>query len=196
MIGFQGHTETPKVHPMPITPARPDIADLSLRVFDRALHPELYSRTTTARFKSGEFNCVLSLGEAGHVVLISIDGESVCETLLDKSVSLPQRGQRLAFPLATEREAELTLAGAFRWDTRISFETFDRPGYVAAHERWEADARRAFISQEFDNGHRLLPPALSGMSLDLSGDFISLQAWHTFPDNLAVCRVQSRYERI
>jgi|GEM_PF-3700733 len=181
---------------MPITPARRDLSDLSLRVFDRALHPELYSRTTTARFKSGEFNCVLTLGEAGHVVLISIEGESVCETLLDKSIVLPQRGQRLGFPLVAEREAELTLAGVFRWDTRIEFETFDRAGYFAAHERWEADARRAFISEEFSNGQRLLPPALSGMSLDLSGDFVSLQAWHTFPDNLAICRVQSRYKRI
>jgi len=181
---------------MPITPARPDLADLSLRVFDRALHPELYPQTTTARFKSGEFSCVLSLGKAGHVILISLEGESACETLLDKSIALPQRGQQLAASVTSKHEADLTLAGVLRWDTQVEFETFDREGYVTAHERWEADARRAFISQEFSNGHRLLPPALSGLSLDLSGDFILIQAWHTFPDNLAVCRVHSRYERI
>ena len=181
---------------MPTSPARPDLSELSLRLFDRAIHPELYPSSTTARLNTGGLSCVMSLGEAGHVMTISVDGESVCETLLDTSLSLPQRGQLLAFPLTTGREAELAVAGGFRWDTRVEFETFQREGYLAAHERWEADARRAFISYEFASGHRLKPPALSGLSLDLSGDFILLQAWHTFPDNLAVCRVMSRYERL
>ena len=181
---------------MPITPARPDLSELSLRLFDRTLHPELYPTTTTARLKTGDFDCVLSLGEAGHVITISAEGESVCETLLDASISLPLRGQLIAFPPTAGREAELSIAGVFRWDTRVEFETFPREGYLAAHERWEADARRAFISHQFESEHRLKPPALSGMSLDVSGHFISLQAWHTFPDNFAICRVMSRYERI
>ena len=175
---------------------RPDLAELSFRVFDRALHPELYPSVVSAVLQSGEFDCVLSLGEAGHVFRISVNGESVCETLLHKSIALPQRGQLLTFALADEREAELNLGGVFQWDTRVELETFDREGYFAAQERWEADARRAFLSREFACAHRLLPPALSGLSLDVSGDFILLQAWHTFPDNLAICRVQSRYERV
>lgn len=181
---------------MPLTRVRPDLTALSLRVFDRALHPELYPRATTARLKSGDLNCVLSLGESGHVIQISVDGESACETLLDQSISLPQRGQLLSTLLTTKREADLTLAEVFRWDTRLEFETYTRDEFLAAQERWEADARRAFISQAFSNGHRLLPAALSGLSLDFSGEFVLIQAWHTFPENLAVCRVHSRYERI
>ncbi len=181
---------------MPISSTRPDLKALSLRVFDRALHPELYPRVITARVKSGEFSCVLSLGEAGHVILVSLAGESACETLLASSIALPQRGQQLTFPLTTEREETLDLAGVFRWQTRVEFETYDREEFLAAQERWEADARRAFVSREFGGGHRLQPPALSGVSLDLSYDAVSFQAWHTFPDNLAICRVHSRYERL
>ena len=181
---------------MPLTPARPDLAALSLRVFDRALHPELYPRAQTARLKTGNLNCVMSLGESGHVIQISVDGESACETLLDQSISLPQRGQLLSTPVTTRREAELTLAGVFRWDTRVEFETYTHDEFLATQERWEADARRAYISQAFSNGHRLLPAALSGLSLDFSGEFILIQAWHTFPENLAVCRIHSRYERV
>lgn len=181
---------------MPLTPARPDLTDLSIRVFDRALHPELYPCAAAARFKSGDLSCILSLGESGHVILVTADGESACETLLDQSIELPHRGQLLSAPLSTKREAELTVAGVFRWDTRVEFENYTRDEFLAAQERWEADARRAFISHEFSNGHRLLPPALSGLSLDFSDSFILVQAWHTFPENLAVCRVHSRYERI
>ncbi len=181
---------------MPLTPARPDLTALTLRVFDRALHPELYPRSTTGRLKSGGLSCVLSLGKSGHVIQISVDGESACETLLDQSISLPQRGQLLSAPFIKKREAELTVAGVFRWDTRLEFETYTRDEFFSAQERWEADARRAFISHEFSNGHRLLPAALSGLSLDFSGGFVLVQAWHTFPENLAVCRVHSRYERV
>lgn len=181
---------------MAVMPTRPKLKDLTLRVYDRALHPELYPCATTARLKTGDFNCVLSLGEAGHVVLISIAGESACETLLASSIALPPRGQLLAFPLSTEREESLELAGVFHWQTRFEFETYDREGFEAAQERWEADARRAFVSRAFGGGHRLQPTALSGISLDVSYDAVAIQAWHTFPDSLAVCRVHSRYERL
>lgn len=181
---------------MPISPARPNLKDLSLRVFDRALHPELYPSVITTRVQSGEFQCVISLGEAGHVILVSLAGESACETLLASSIALPQRGQQLAFPLTTEREESLDLAGAFRWQTRVEFETYDRDDFFDAQERWEADARRACVSREFGCGHRFLPPALSGVSLDLSYEAVAFQAWHTFPEDLAVCRVHSRYERL
>lgn len=181
---------------MAVTPARPDLSNLSLRVFDRALHPELYPCAVTARIQSGELSCVLSLSEAGHVFLISVAGESACETLLDSSIALPQRGLRLNFPWLSEREASLNLAGVFRWETRLEFESHDAEGFLLAHERWEADARRACLSRSFESGHRLKRPALSGLSLDLSHDAVSLQAWHTFPENLAVCRVHSRYERL
>ena len=181
---------------MPVTPTRPKLKDLTLRVFDRALHPELYPCATTARLKTGDFSCVLSLGEAGHVIQISMAGETVCETLLASSIALPQRGQLLTFPLSTEREESLELAGVFHWEMRWELETFDRAGFLAAQERWEADARRAFVSRAFGGGHRLLPPALSGVSLDVSYDAVAVQAWHTFPDSLAVCRVHSRYERL
>lgn len=181
---------------MPVTPTRPKLKDLSLRVFDRALHPELYPCAATARIKTGEFSCVLSLGEAGHAILVSMAGESACETLLASSIALPQRGQLLALPLNTDREESLELAGVFHWQMRLEFETYDREGFEAAQERWEADARRACVSREFGGGHRLLSPALSGISLDVSYDAVAVQAWHTFPDSLAVCRVHSRYERL
>ena len=182
---------------MPVTPTRPKLKDLTLRIFDRALHPELYPCATTARLKTGDVSCVLSLGEAGHVILISMAGESACETLLSSSIALPQRGQQLGFPLSNEpREECLELAGVFHWETRLRFETYDREGFLAVQERWEADARRAFVSREFGGGHRLLPPALSGLSLDVSYDAVAVQAWHTFPDSLAVCRIDSRYERM
>jgi Protein of unknown function DUF2617 len=181
---------------MPVIPSRPKLKDLTLRVFDRALHPELYPCAATARLKTGDFSCALSLGEAGHVILISLGGESACETLLASTIVLPHRGQQLVFPLTTEREESLELAGVFHWETRVEFETYDRADFEAAQERWEADARRAFVSRAFGGGHRLLPPALSGVSLDVSYDAVAVQAWHTFPDNLAVCRVHSRFERL
>ncbi len=182
---------------MPVTPTRPKLKDLSLRVFDRALHPELYPCATTARIKTGDFSCVLSLGEAGHVIQISLAGESACEMLLASSIALPQRGQLLAFPLSIEpREESLELAGVFHWHARLEFETYDHEGFLAAQERWEADARRACVSREFCGVSPLRPPALSGISLDVSYDAIAVQAWHTFPESLAVCRVHSRYERL
>ncbi len=139
---------------------------------------------------------MITLGEAGHVILVSQTGESACETLLSASIALPARGQRLACPLTGERDEALDLAGVFHWQTRVEFQTYELDDFLAAQERWEADARRAFVSQEFACKHRLLPPALSGVSLDLSYNAVSFQAWHTFPDNLAVCRVHSRYERL
>lgn len=181
---------------MPISPARPDLKDLSFCVFDRALHPELYPSAMTARVKSGEFQCVITLGEAGHVILVSRAGESACETLLCSSIVLPPRGQQLTFRMTNAREEALELAGAFRWQTRVESQTYDRDEFLESQERWEADARRAFVSREFGGGHRFLLPALSGVSLDLSYDAVSFQAWHTFPDNFAVCRVHSRYERL
>lgn len=181
---------------MSITPTRPDLSTLSLRVYDRAIHPELYPCAVTARIQSGDFRCVLSLGEAGHVILVSLAGESACETLLESSIALPQRGLQLKTPLANGQEASLDLAGVFGWQTRMEFETYDAEGYIAAHERWEADARRACLSRAFESSHRLRLPALSGLSLDLSHDAVLLQAWHTFPDNRAICRVHSRYERL
>ena len=144
---------------MPITPARPDLSTLSLRVYDRAIHPELYPCSVTARIQSGDFRCVLSLGEAGHVILVTLAGESACETLLESSIALPQRGLQLQTPLACGQEASLELAGVFRWQTQLEFETYDAEGYIAAHERWEADARRACLSRAFECGHRLKLPA-------------------------------------
>ncbi len=181
---------------MPVTPTRPKLKDLALRVFDRALHPELYPSAITARIQTGDFSCVLSLVEAGHVIQISVAGESSCETLLSTSIALPQRGQRLAFPISTEREESLELAGVFHWETRMVIETYEHEEYLALQERWEADARRALVSREFLGEHRLLPPALSGVSLDFSYDAVAVQAWHTFPDSLTVLRVHSRCERL
>lgn len=181
---------------MPVSPVRPELTDLTFRVFDRAFHPELFPRCNTARVRSGKFSCTMSLGESCHSVLITLDSDSVCEACLEATIELPRRGQLLAFPLHTRSEAALEIGSLFRWETRVQIQQFDRDGYQVAHERWEADARRAYLSLENGQGNRWMPPALSGMSVDLTNEHCLLQVWHTFPENLAMCRIDSIYERI
>ena len=74
---------------------RPAASDFAFRLYDRAVHPELFAAAATATVERPGYRAELSLGEAGHRVTLRAGGRTFTEVLAPADFDLPAGGLRV-----------------------------------------------------------------------------------------------------
>jgi hypothetical protein len=179
---------------MGVGSGRARVADLAFQVFNRALHPDWFSTRVYRRIPHQRWEADVRIIEGGHAIIFGTGRIRLTEVLSGPETVLPEPGLLFHSGIRTERSASLQPGGLVEYQTCFEVERVDREIFRhLCEEMITTDSRQSLIHR-FGSLNRLAPPPLSHVHIDIRSKGLSVQSFHTFPDECAIVRSQSLYE--
>ena len=202
---------------------RPAASEFAFRLFDRALHPELFPKAATARVERRRYAAALSLGEDGHLIEVRAGGATLTELLAPAEFVLPSGGRRVGRGLRgagleevrfddlpggpllyrAGHQAETPAAAVFEHVTaELLADAAATAALAGDGERPPGrrsdvpgqTARAAAVACRFASGGRLAGDSVGLIRVEATADSLLVHAFHTFADTRTVVRTQSLWE--
>lgn len=173
---------------------RPDVSDLSLTVFGRSLHPELFAIRGRASVAQNGFSANLMVCDAGHVLELRTPTQTISEVLAPRRHPLPLRERLFDRKLKGCRDESLWLPCGTGYHLSFQVERLNPEVYLHLHDEFTGDCEKATVGHVFQSANRLAPAAVSYLQVDLFPRSLLVHAFHTFPDNCAVLKTQTLIE--
>jgi len=173
---------------------RPKVGELVFQLYGRVLHPELFDVCEQRTIDRGPYAVTLAITGAGHVVSWRRDGLTLTEVAASQSQPLPQKRRLLSHRIAGERTDRVECRGGVRYQTCFQLELAEHDLFWSFQEELLASSARRGLVHRFDSGSRLAPGALSWIEVETRPRALFVQAFHTFPDELAIVKSQSLFE--
>jgi hypothetical protein len=173
---------------------RSSVADLAFRVYNRPLHPEWYSTCVFRRLESRGWRADIRIIDGGHVAIFRSGSICLSEVLCGPDTTLPETGLVFHSHLKRERSAALEPGGAIEYHTCFEVDHVDTEVFRHLCEEAASDSGQTGMFHSFRPTNRLSPPPISQIHIDSNSRSLSIQVFHSFPDEDAIVRTQSRYE--
>jgi hypothetical protein len=174
---------------------RPPVAELEFRLYDRPLHPELFEPVAARAAALDGVRLTARLTRTGHA-LSWTDGtaclEEVITTLAD---DLPQAGLRVAHPFDRNRGRRAEFPGV-RYQIASQVEVLEAEQFAHAHAELLADGQRKGLVFHCRAENRIGLSPLGVVIVEALPGGLSVHAFHTFPDELAIVKTQSLIEPV
>jgi len=175
--------------------ARPRVAELVFRLYDRPLHPELFEGLATRRVERAGYRVAVHVTRTGHVLEWSSGPVGLTELTAAAGHDLPVKGQRLAHKMGGGRSGRCDLDGGVRYRVGSQVEVLPPEQFRQFHEELCADGARKGLLYHFPPDARSALPPLGVVVVEELAGGLSVAAFHTFPAELAVVKTQSLIER-
>jgi hypothetical protein len=172
------------------------VADLAFQVFNRALHPDWFATRVYRRIPQERWGADVRIIEGGHAIVFGTGPIRLTEVLCGPETSLPEPGLLFQSAIKTERSTSLQPGGIFEYQACFEVDRVDREVFRHLCEEMIADGSGQTLVHHFRSSNRLAPPPLSHVLVEPRVRGLSVQAFHTFPDECAIVRSQSLYELI
>lgn len=173
---------------------RPNVSDLVLRTFDRALHPELFEFHRGLTLSSSQMKLDIQLCASGHVLLLHSVAGSLTEVLIDHRASLPHRRRIVDYRLRGCRTESTELDAGLRYDMSCQVENLHLDIFLRMNEELEQDCRCADLYARLPSVNRFLPGPLSVIRTEIGRGNMLVYAFHTFPEHSAIVKTQSLFQ--
>ncbi|WP_240911436.1 DUF2617 family protein [Paludisphaera soli] len=170
------------------------MADRSFQVFHRALHPEWFAVRAHERLEAGPWQADVRIVEGGHAVVFGHEGVRLTEVLGVRGNALPLEGLLLNSPIRHERSTVLRPGGRIVYQVCLEVEQVDPEVFRHLCEETTLDASRGRLFHAFPAANRMSPRPLSQIRVERLAGGLSLQTFHSFPEELAIFRSQSLIE--
>ena len=179
---------------MGVSSRRASVADLAFRVFNRPLHPEWFCTRQFRRISQKRWEADIRVIEGGHFIVFRSGSVVLTEVLSGPETVLPDIGILFHAPLRRERlpivpavrHAEVRAPG----HEQIEIEIFRH-----LSEEIMLDVSPNTLLQYFPSSNRLAPSPISHLQITARTSDLSIQSFHTFPDECARSFVRSRSSR-
>ncbi len=179
---------------MGVSSNRSRVADLAFQVFGRALHPEWFTVRGHRRIEREGWEADLRIVEGGHAVLWRTGHTALTEVLTGPETTLPEPGLLIHSAVRRERSAALKPADGVEYQMCFEVERVDPEVFRHLCDELILDPTRGDLFHRFVAKDRLSPAPISRIHAEARGSSLSIQAFHTFPDELAIVRCQSLFE--
>jgi hypothetical protein len=183
-----------RVQVMASSLVRPNVADLTLRVFDRQLHPELFAAERSFTVNHKRFVAQAHICNAGHVLSFQCNKRTCTEVLADRGLFLPDYKLTLEHRFKTARFDERILSDRIRYSVATQLERLSPSEFQQLHEEMQIDCLKAELAMVFPTANRLAPSPLSVIRLEATLDGLIVHAFHTYPEYASVVKSQSLFE--
>jgi len=174
---------------------RPDVADMVLRVFERSVHPELFETLCETAIPAGRDQATLRISRHGHSLEFRTRRHTVTEVAASKYSPLPAQGRLVDRRLIGYRTHMIDSVG-IRYHCSYQLDAVPADVYLQVHREMEIDARSATLAASMPGSSVSSPGCLSFLKSDLLPEGLVIHSFHTFPDNGAVLRIQTLFERL
>lgn len=177
---------------MPVV--RPKVAELAFQLYGRALHPELFEVLQSRKIERNGFEAKIDITSAGHVVTWRYEGQTLTEVAAASNHPLPEKRRLMSHRLAGEQNDAVTCRGGTRYTVSFVLEPADPEIFWAFQQQLVADTQRQGMLHMFDTSGRVPLGAISYIHMETRSKSLLVQAFHTFPDDCAIVKSQSKFE--
>lgn len=179
---------------MGVSSGRSRAADLSIHVFGRAISPEWFAVRGHRRVSLAGWEADVRIVEGGHVIVWGTGKSRISEVVAGPEIELPEPGRLFHATAKRERSVRLAPDGRIEYQTCIEAERLDAEVFGHLSEELTLDATPGDLVVRFRPANRMAPASISRIHAEARGRGLSIHAFHTFPDERAVVRVQSLFE--
>lgn len=174
--------------------ARPRVSELVFRLYARPLHPELFDTLAVRRIDRGGDRVVVRITPSGHALAWTRGPAHVEEVTTTAADDLPEFGRRLGHRIEGERTGRCEVAAGVRYQVSSQLERLAPEQFAHVHaELLDEGTRKGFLFHLRPH-HRLGLSPLGVVIAEALPGCLSVSAFHTFPDELAVVKTQSLIE--
>ncbi len=173
---------------------RPRVDELTLRLYDRPLHPEFFNVVAWERIDRPHYSLTVLVTPTGHVFEWGNKRSHVVEVTTAEGLELPEYGRRMTHPFAGERSGRCRLAAGARYHVCLQVEQLDPELFVRVHGELVGLGAKAGVLVGFRSPHTFGLNPLSLVTVDAVRDGVAVSAFHTFPDEFTVIKTQSLIE--
>jgi Protein of unknown function DUF2617 len=173
---------------------RARVADLAFQVFNRPLHPEWFTARVFRRVHHQGWEADLRIIEGGHAVVFRSGEVRLTEVLSGPDTTLPEPGLLFHSHLRHERSTLLRPGGMMEYQSCFEVERVDPDIFRHLTDEIAQDSSQDCLLHRFYSTNRLAPAPVSQIHIDSRGCGLSIQSFHTFPEECAIVRTQSLFE--
>ncbi|HEY2416519.1 MAG TPA: DUF2617 family protein [Steroidobacteraceae bacterium] len=173
---------------------RPKVAELVFQLYGRTLHPELFEIHSSRTVKRGDYEAVINITSAGHVVTWRCAGLTLTEVATSAHHPLPQKRRLVSYRLKGEGTDRVECCGGARYQVSFSLEPVEPEVFWTFQQELAHDGQHQGMLHRFDSSGRMALGALSYINLETRNRSLLVQAFHTFPDDYAIVKSQSLFE--
>lgn len=172
---------------------RPRVAELVFQLYGRSLHPELFEIHQTRTVKRAGYEATVRITSTGHIVTWQYQGIILTEVATAAHHPMPSRRRLMSYKLKGDRSDHLECHGGVNYEVAFSLEPAQPDKFLAYQKELTLQATRRGMLQQFDASGRLETGAMSYINVESRDRLFRVQAFHTFPDDCAVLKIQSAY---
>jgi Protein of unknown function DUF2617 len=179
---------------MGVSYGRSRVADLAFQVFSRAIHPDWFAVRQHRRIGQDGWEADVRIIEGGHAVTFRAGNVRLTEVLAGPETLLPEPGLLFHSPIRRERSTSLRPGGSIDYQTCFEVERVDPEVFAHLSDEMTLDASRDRLFHRFAPVNRMAAAPISHIRVESRVRGLSVHAFHTFPDERAIVRIQSLFE--
>ncbi|HEY8503305.1 MAG TPA: DUF2617 family protein [Gemmataceae bacterium] len=173
---------------------RPRVDQLVFHLYDRPLHPELIETVARRRLSQGGLTLTLRLTPTGHVISWEFPDLHLTEVATADDQPVPVAGRLLQHRLKHEHTETIVPRAGYCYQISSQVETLPPEIFSHVHEEILFDAGKGGLLHHFQPPNRLALPPVGYLVHDSGRGYVSLSAFHTFPDEFTVVKTQTLVE--
>ncbi len=169
---------------------RPKVTEMSLQLFGRSVHPELFVTLQSRRIERGGYILQVDITNAGHVIAFRHESLTLTEVACASGQLLPTDRRLMLYRIRGERSDKIEHRG-ITYQTSIQLEPVSPELFVLFQQELAREGERQGMLQRFDSSTRVPTGAISYINTETRNRTVLIQAFHTFPDECAIVKSQS-----
>lgn len=179
---------------MDVSLARPRVGELFFSTYSRLLHPELFEVQSNRAVVRDGYSLAVGLTRTGHLASWNNGRDYLTEVIATAEMALPQAGRKIEHRFDGERRGRFTLASGIRYQISSQVEVLPAEQFIHHHAELASEGARKGLVFHCQKGDRLGLAPLGIVIVQSLRAGLSMNAFHTFPDERAVVRTQSLIE--
>ncbi len=173
---------------------RPKVAELSFQLYGRSLHPELFNVCQSRSLRRGAYEARIDITNSGHLVTWRYGGMTLTEVAASSQHPMPQKRRLMSHRLRGERTDRIECRGGVKYQVSVQLEVVTPDVFWLFHQELAMDEQREGMFHQFEAGGRMALGAISYINVECRNRSLLIQAFHSFPDDYAIVKSQSRFE--
>jgi hypothetical protein len=173
---------------------RSRVSEQTFQVFNRTLHPDWFATRDFRRVEQLGWDADLRIIDGGHALVFRSGAIRLTEILSGPETTLPEAGVLFHSHLRHERSTILRPGGTIEYQSCLEVEKVDIEIFRYLCEEIRLDGSRNRLFHSFPSSNRLAPAPISHLLVTSRVSDLSIQSFHTFPDECAIVRTQSLFE--
>jgi hypothetical protein len=175
---------------------RPSVQEMIFCLFDRPLHPELFETLASRRVERDDYTLTVRITPTGHLLSWHRGDIHLAELTAAGSQLLPSHGSLLRHRFEGERTGAIKPVRGISYQMSSQIEILPPEIFVHVHDEFRADGAKRGLLYHHVPHHRLSLSPLSFITVEAWKSTLSVNAFHTFPNECAIVKTQSLIERI